>query len=57
MSHNQPRYPLAVHAALAVGAAVTSINPVLTTGELIKQLAGKRPDHVGGNGGKSDRGR
>src|SRR5687767_8356634 len=34
MSHNQPRYPLAVYAALAIGAAVTPINPVLTTGEL-----------------------
>ncbi|MFC4463772.1 AMP-binding protein [Streptomyces xiangluensis] len=42
MSHNQPRYPLAVYAALAIGAAVTPINPVLTTGELIKQLAGSQ---------------
>ena len=42
MSHNQPRYPVAVHAALAAGAAVTPVNPVLTAGELIKQLAGSQ---------------
>lgn len=42
MSHNQPRYPIAVYAALAAGAAVTPINPALTTGELIKQLAGSQ---------------
>lgn len=38
MSHNQPRFPLALHAALAAGAAVTPLNPVLTTGELVNQL-------------------
>lgn len=42
MSHNQPRYAVAEHAAIAAGAAVTPINPVVTVGELIKQLAGSR---------------
>ncbi|HKS45951.1 MAG TPA: AMP-binding protein [Amycolatopsis sp.] len=42
MSHNQPRFAIALHAAIAAGAAVTPINPVLTSGELIKQLAGAR---------------
>lgn len=42
MSHNQPRYAVALHAAIAAGAAVTPINPVLTSGELIKQLAASK---------------
>jgi acyl-CoA synthetase (AMP-forming)/AMP-acid ligase II len=42
MSHNQPRYAIALHAAIAAGAAVTPINPVLTSGELIKQLANSK---------------
>lgn len=42
LSHNQPRYPVAVHAALAAGATVTPINPVLTTGEMVKQLDSSR---------------
>jgi acyl-CoA synthetase (AMP-forming)/AMP-acid ligase II len=39
MSHNQPRYPIALYAALRAGAAVTLVNPMLTTGEVVKQLA------------------
>jgi acyl-CoA synthetase (AMP-forming)/AMP-acid ligase II len=38
VSHNQPGYPVALHAALAAGAAVTPANPVLTVGELTTQL-------------------
>ena len=39
ISHNQPRYPLALYAALAAGATVTPVNPVLTVDEMTKQLA------------------
>ncbi|PXY30738.1 AMP-binding protein [Prauserella flavalba] len=42
LSHNQPRYALAVHAALGAGAAVTPMNPVLTAGEIGKQLRASR---------------
>jgi acyl-CoA synthetase (AMP-forming)/AMP-acid ligase II len=38
VSHNQPRYAVALHAALATGAAVTPMNPMLTVDELAKQL-------------------
>jgi acyl-CoA synthetase (AMP-forming)/AMP-acid ligase II len=38
MSHNQPRYAVALHGALAAGAAVTPLNPVFTPGEVVKQL-------------------
>ena len=38
MSHNQPRYALAVFAVLAAGATVAPVNPTLTVGELAKQL-------------------
>lgn len=38
MSHNQPWYAVALHAALAAGAAVTPLNPVFTPGEIVKQL-------------------
>jgi len=39
ISHNQPRFALALHAALAAGAAVTPVNPVLTVDELTRQLS------------------
>ncbi|WP_020659257.1 AMP-binding protein [Amycolatopsis benzoatilytica] len=39
LSHNQPRYALAVYAVLRAGAAVAPMNPVLTGEELTKQLA------------------
>ncbi|PXY27954.1 AMP-binding protein [Prauserella muralis] len=42
LSHNQPRYAVALHAVLAAGAAVTPINPVLTPEEIGKQLAASR---------------
>ncbi|MEU0466186.1 AMP-binding protein [Amycolatopsis sp. NPDC006131] len=38
MSHNQPSFVVALHAAIAAGAAVTPINPALTPGEIAKQL-------------------
>ncbi|MDQ0380710.1 AMP-binding protein [Amycolatopsis thermophila] len=38
MSHNQPRFVVALHAAIAAGAAVTPINPAFTVGEIEKQL-------------------
>ncbi|MFE6612869.1 AMP-binding protein [Amycolatopsis sp. NPDC057786] len=38
LSHNQPRYPLAVHAVLTAGATVTPMNPMQTADELAKQL-------------------
>lgn len=44
MSHNQPRYALAVYAALAAGAAVTPVNPLLTAGEMARQLTAARAD-------------
>jgi acyl-CoA synthetase (AMP-forming)/AMP-acid ligase II len=40
MSHNQPRFAVALHAALAAGAAVTPASPMLTPGELASQLTG-----------------
>ena len=46
VSHNQPRYALALHAALAAGATVTPMNPVLTVDELGKQLRMARADLV-----------
>ncbi|WP_199431927.1 AMP-binding protein [Qaidamihabitans albus] len=39
MSHNQPRYAVALHAAIAAGAAVTPVNPVLTAEEVGRQLS------------------
>lgn len=42
MSHNQPRYPVALHAVIATGAAVTPINPVLTVPEVTKQLTASK---------------
>jgi acyl-CoA synthetase (AMP-forming)/AMP-acid ligase II len=42
LSHNQPRYAVAVHAALTAGATVTPANPLLTPGELTAQLAASR---------------
>jgi acyl-CoA synthetase (AMP-forming)/AMP-acid ligase II len=42
MSHNQPRYAVALHAAIAAGAAVTPINPVLTPREVTKQLTASK---------------
>jgi acyl-CoA synthetase (AMP-forming)/AMP-acid ligase II len=38
MSHNQPRFAVALHAAIAAGAAVTPLNPVFTVGETVRQL-------------------
>ncbi|GAB2966717.1 AMP-binding protein [Amycolatopsis acidiphila] len=38
MSHNQPRYAVALHAVIATGAAVTPVNPVLTVPEVTRQL-------------------
>ncbi|WP_116101835.1 AMP-binding protein [Amycolatopsis thermalba] len=38
MSHNQPSFVVALHAAIAAGAAVTPVNPALTPGEIAKQL-------------------
>ncbi|GAA1170299.1 AMP-binding protein [Pseudonocardia alaniniphila] len=38
ISHNQPHYALGSFAALAAGAAVTPMNPALTTDELTKQF-------------------
>ncbi|NKQ51380.1 4-coumarate--CoA ligase family protein [Amycolatopsis sp. K13G38] len=38
MSHNQPRFAVALHAAIAAGAAVTPVNPVFTPAEVVKQL-------------------
>ena len=42
MSHNQPRFALALYAALAAGATVTPANALLTAGELTKQLVVSR---------------
>ncbi len=42
ISHNQPRFALGLHAALVAGATVTPVNPVLTTGEIVKQLEAAR---------------
>lgn len=39
ISHNQPRFAVALHAAVAAGAAVTPVNPRLTPGEVASQLA------------------
>ncbi|HWO63785.1 MAG TPA: AMP-binding protein [Umezawaea sp.] len=38
ISHNQPRFVLALHAALVAGATVTPVNPALTPGEIARQL-------------------
>ncbi|KAA9150257.1 4-coumarate--CoA ligase family protein [Amycolatopsis acidicola] len=38
MSHNQPRWAVALHAVIATGAAVTPLNPVLTVDEAATQL-------------------
>lgn len=38
MSHNQPWFAVALHAAIAAGAAVTPLNPVLTVAEAARQL-------------------
>jgi len=38
VSHNQPRFAVALHAAIAAGATVTPVNPVLTSDEIVKQL-------------------
>ena len=38
MSHNQPRYAVAVHAVLRAGGVVSPLNPALTAGEIGKQL-------------------
>ena len=42
MSHNQPRYAVAVHAVLRAGAVVSPLNPALTAGEIGKQLRHSR---------------
>ncbi len=39
ISHNQPRFVLGLHAALAAGATATPVNPVLTTVLIDKQRA------------------
>ncbi len=38
LSHNQPRYAVAVHAVLWAGGVVSPINPLLTASEINKQL-------------------
>lgn len=38
MSHNQPAFAIALHGALATGAAVTPINPAYTAGEAAAQI-------------------
>jgi acyl-CoA synthetase (AMP-forming)/AMP-acid ligase II len=38
MSHNQPRYAVAVHAVLRAGGVVSPLNPALTAHEIGKQL-------------------
>ncbi|MGY1495827.1 AMP-binding protein [Streptomyces sp. QTS52] len=42
MSHNQPRFAVAVHAVLRAGAVVSPLNPVLTVEEIVKQLTDSR---------------
>ena len=42
VSHNQPRYALAVYGVLWAGAVVTPANPALTVDELAKQFATAR---------------
>ncbi|MCS7479876.1 AMP-binding protein [Umezawaea endophytica] len=42
ISHNQPGFVLALHAALAAGATVTPVNPALTPGEIAEHLAASR---------------
>jgi acyl-CoA synthetase (AMP-forming)/AMP-acid ligase II len=42
MSHNQPRYAVALHAVLSAGAAVTPVNPALQPAEVRKQLVVSR---------------
>jgi acyl-CoA synthetase (AMP-forming)/AMP-acid ligase II len=38
MSHNQPRYAVAVHAVLRAGGVISPLNPALTAAEISKQL-------------------
>jgi acyl-CoA synthetase (AMP-forming)/AMP-acid ligase II len=42
MSHNQPRYAVAVHAVLRAGGVVSPLNPALTAAEIGKQLGHSR---------------
>ncbi|MBL7502224.1 AMP-binding protein [Frankia sp. CNm7] len=42
VSHNQPRFALALHGAIAAGAAVTPAGALLTAGELTGQLVASR---------------
>ncbi|HEX2073443.1 MAG TPA: AMP-binding protein [Geodermatophilus sp.] len=42
MSHNQPRYAVAVHAVLRAGGVISPLNPALTAGEIGKQLGHSR---------------
>ncbi|MFJ3772365.1 AMP-binding protein [Streptomyces sp. NPDC090075] len=42
MSHNQPRFAVAVHAVLRAGAVISPLNPVLTVEEIVKQLIDSR---------------
>jgi acyl-CoA synthetase (AMP-forming)/AMP-acid ligase II len=42
MSHNQPQYAVALHGAIAAGAAVTPLNPLRTPGEAGRQLLSAR---------------
>ncbi|MFE4539970.1 AMP-binding protein [Streptomyces scopuliridis] len=42
MSHNQPRFAVALHAVLRAGAVVSPLNPVLTTEEIVRQLKDSR---------------
>jgi acyl-CoA synthetase (AMP-forming)/AMP-acid ligase II len=39
LSHNQPRYAVAVHAVLAAGATITPISPIMTASEVARQLS------------------
>jgi acyl-CoA synthetase (AMP-forming)/AMP-acid ligase II len=57
ISHNQPRYALGLYAALAAGAAVTPMNPALTTDELTKQLLASRAVAVMSSAQASDQAR
>lgn len=42
VAHNQPSWAVAYYGAVAAGAAVTPLNPMLTTGEMQTQLAASR---------------
>jgi acyl-CoA synthetase (AMP-forming)/AMP-acid ligase II len=46
ISHNQPRYAVALPGAMAAGATVTPINPALTSGEITKILTASRASVV-----------